>query len=72
MCNGVAIALIRISPFPLLTVVVGVAAAAAWNRVGLQSSIADVLPALRKISAMMRIHQHLILLANAVTHYAIA
>ena len=72
VCDDVATAPVRISLLPPLTVVVGVTAAATWDGVCPESSIANVLLAASKYSAMMRIHQHLILLTNAVTNCTVA
>ena len=72
VCDDVATAPVRISLLPPLTVVVGVTAAATWDRVCPESSIANVPLAAAKYSARMRIHQHLILLTNAVTSCTIA
>ena len=72
VCDDVATAPVRISLLPPLTVVVGVTAAATWDRVCPESSIANVPLAAAKYSARMWIHQHLILLTNAVTNCTIA
>lgn len=72
VCDDVATAPVRISLLPPLTVVVGVTAAATWDRVCPESSIANVPLAAAKYSARMRIHQHLILLSNAFTNCTIA
>lgn len=71
MCNDVATTPIRISPLPPLTIVVRVTTATTWDRVSPQSSIANILSSPCKSSAMVRIHQHLILFTNAVTNCTI-
>lgn len=71
MRNAAAAAPVRVSPLPLLAIVVGVTASGTWNRVGPQGCIANVLM-LGKMSAMMRIHQQLGVLANAIAHRATA
>ena len=70
MRDAAAAALVRVSLLPLLAIVVGITAAAAWNRVGSQGCVANELMPSGKKSALVRLHQQLGFLANAFTHWA--
>lgn len=68
MRDATAAAPVRVGLLPLLAIVVGITAAAAWNRVGSQGCVANELMPSGKKSALVRLHQQLGFLANAFTH----
>jgi hypothetical protein len=68
MRDAVAAAPVRVDLLPLLAIVVGITAAATWNRVGSQGCVAYELMPSGKMPALVRLHQQLCFLANAFTH----
>lgn len=67
--DGTAASLVGIGPLPLLAVVVGVAAAAAGDLVGLKGVVANVGPPPRQAAAAgLRVQQHLVVVANEIPY----